>query len=128
MKISKDAVDKFRAWLGVLKLNYPITKDGVVRSNCSRKNRIKIEESYVRFVNDLVSAEIRPLVKYEEKVDITELWIPSDLAEEMFDLFFSVEPMFIFYAPVNIDNYIPEIVDKDVVIFGDEIITPIRKN
>ena len=129
MKISKIAVEKFRVWFGILKLSYPITKEGIVRSNCSHKNRIEIEKFYVEFVNDLVSTEIRPLVKYKEKVDVTKLYIPSDLIEKINKLFLSVEPMLILYGPVDIKNYpdFDKLEDTDIVIFGDDIITTERR-
>lgn len=125
MKTSKEAVKKFRNWFDNIILSYPVTKNGVVRSNCSRKNRIEIENSYCRLVNQLVTDEVRT-VDSNEQVDITSLYIPTDLSRKIDKLFCSVEPMFIFYAPVNITYYSDPLKDTDVVIFGDKIIIPRR--
>lgn len=126
MKINKKAVEDFRRWLKNLKLMYSVKKNGEIRSNLSRENRIEMENSYLDFIYRIVGRHVRPVVKYKENVDVTQLWIPHELLEEINTLFNSVDPMMIFYTPEDIDRYTGELDDKNVVVFGDNVIIPTR--
>jgi hypothetical protein len=128
MKISVTAVDDFRRWLKNLKLMYSVKKNGEVRSNLSRENRIEMENSYLDFIHKIVKEYVRPIVKYRENVDVTQIWIPHELLEEINTLFNSVDPMMIFYTPEDTDRYKGELDDKNVVVFGDNVIIPTRGN
>jgi len=124
---SKPALREFQEWFDNLKSEFPVTKKGVVRSNCTRKNKEKMENSYLDFVYHLVNTYVRKVNETTENVDITQLYIPPDLLEEINTLYGSVEPMMIFYTPADIANYPDELDDKMVVVFGNEIIVPRRR-
>ena len=122
MIFSKSAVKDFRVWFATLKLNLSVTKAGIVRKNISYKNKTKISDSFIEFLYYLVDKYVRPVDKSTEKIDVTQIWIPHYMIEALNTLLESVKRMWIFYTPEDIDRYPEELDDKDVVIFGDNVI------
>ena len=73
---SKEAVGFLRTFFIDIIYTYPYKKDYTLRKNASRKTKEKIKRDYVKFINDFVTAYVRPK-KEGERIDVCGIIIPK---------------------------------------------------
>lgn len=124
MKISKATVIEFRIFLNELQDTFPFKKDGTVRSNLSYKNKMKIGDFYIEFIYHIVESYIRKVNRQTELIDVTKIWIPHTLLEKLNTMLSSVNPMWVFNTPEDMNRYVGDCRGKFIVIYEDNVIIP----